>query len=195
LKPFDLGLRVVGLFRPALGLPDELLVVTARFFKVGEQGPALLLQRVGVEPDDTVKLLLQGVVLLQKLLVVFVHGLTSACFLAEPLLQLRRVTALDLGYGHLALRLGDLGLNLADDKLLAATVEVIAAEVAVAGVLGVGLDLMPEGLGIFFKVLFDDRGVIICIPRLQSFLRGKARFEAQNFQRLLCDHGVVRELD
>ena len=98
LKPFDLGLRVVGLFRPALGLPDELLVVTARFFKVGEQGPALLLQRVGVEPDDTVKLLLQGVVLLQKLLVVFVHGLTSACFLAEPLLQLRRVTALDLGY-------------------------------------------------------------------------------------------------
>ena len=63
---------------------------------------------------------------------------------------------------------------------MAAAVNVVAAEVAKALVLLVGLDLLPQGLGVLCEMLFNDRGVIICVLGLRSLHLGKARFEVLN---------------
>lgn len=77
------------------------------------------------------------------------------------LLQLCRIAALDFLYRDLTLILGDFLLDLGGDELLAAAVDVVATEVAETLMLRVGLDLLPQGLGIFCKMLLNDRGVII----------------------------------
>lgn len=195
MKLFALDLGDIGLFRSfgVLDLPGHGLVLALGLIEFGEQLEGLSLQAVGVELFKGVILDLQLVERLLQLDVVFVQCFSGLGLLREPVLQFRCIAALDLLNRNLGLDLGDLFLDLGCNELLAAAVDVVTAEVAVTDMLLVGLDLLPQVVGVLFKMLLNHRGVIISIPGLRSLHLGKARFEFQELQSLLGDYSVVRE--